>query len=124
MSDAKDLKNENKNNQNLSWRNATPKPAGFHLDLAESGEVADLDRAYDSTHYRVGEVQLVDQEYVGYFFRCLFASVRLVLREVFVLSKIPSPLVRPLRKKTKWDFRVEFRGAILLLVPLSDCGPR
>jgi hypothetical protein len=27
-------------------------------------------------------------------------------------------------KKTKWDFRVEYHGAILLLVPLSDCGLR
>jgi hypothetical protein len=83
MSDAKDLKNGNKNNQSLSWRNATPKPAGFHLDLAECGEVADLDRkrAYDSTHYQVGEVQIVDEEYVGYLFHRLVASVRLVLRK-------------------------------------------
>jgi hypothetical protein len=28
------------------------------------------------------------------------------------------------KKKTKWDFRVEFHGAILLLVPLSDGGLR
>jgi hypothetical protein len=30
----------------------------------------------------------------------------------------------PGEKKTKWDFRVEFHGAILLLVPLSDGGLR
>jgi len=30
----------------------------------------------------------------------------------------------PTKKKTKWDFRVEFHGAILLLVPLSDGGLR
>jgi hypothetical protein len=30
----------------------------------------------------------------------------------------------PTRKKTKWDFRVEYHGAILLLVPLSDHGLR
>jgi hypothetical protein len=28
------------------------------------------------------------------------------------------------KKKTKWDFRVEYHGAILLLVPLSDGGLR
>jgi hypothetical protein len=30
----------------------------------------------------------------------------------------------PTKRKTKWDFRVEFHGAILLLVPLSDRGLR
>jgi len=30
----------------------------------------------------------------------------------------------PTKKKTKWDFRVEFHGAILLLVALSDGGLR
>ena len=30
----------------------------------------------------------------------------------------------PTKKKTKWDFRVEFHGAILLLIPLSDGGLR
>jgi hypothetical protein len=30
----------------------------------------------------------------------------------------------PTKRKTKWDFRVEFHGAILLLVPLSDGGLR
>jgi hypothetical protein len=30
----------------------------------------------------------------------------------------------PQKKKTKWDFRVEFHGAILLLVPLSEGGLR
>ncbi len=28
----------------------------------------------------------------------------------------------PTKKKAKWDFRVEFHGAILLLVPLSKSG--
>jgi len=30
----------------------------------------------------------------------------------------------PTKKKTKWDFSVEYHGAILLLVPLSDGGLR
>ena len=28
----------------------------------------------------------------------------------------------PTKKKTKWDFRVEFHGAIILLVPLTRSG--
>ena len=36
--------------------------------------------------------------------------------------RFQSPVVRPRKKKTKWDFRVEFHDAILLLVPLSDGG--
>jgi hypothetical protein len=30
----------------------------------------------------------------------------------------------PTKTKAKWDFRVEYHGAILLLVPLSDGGLR
>jgi hypothetical protein len=43
---------------------------------------------------------------------------------VFVLSKIQSQVVRRLRKENQIYFRVEFRGAILSLVRLSDCGLR
>jgi hypothetical protein len=28
----------------------------------------------------------------------------------------------PTKKKTKWDFRVEFHGAIILVVPLTRSG--
>jgi hypothetical protein len=28
----------------------------------------------------------------------------------------------PTKKKTKWDFRVEFHGAIILLCPLTSSG--
>jgi hypothetical protein len=30
----------------------------------------------------------------------------------------------PMKRKTKWNFHVEFHGAILLLIPLSDGGLR
>jgi hypothetical protein len=50
------------------------------------GRVRRSRRPYDSTHYRVGEVQMVDEEYVGYLFHRLVASVRLVLRKSVCLE--------------------------------------
>jgi hypothetical protein len=40
------------------------------------------------------------------------------------MIRFQSPVVRPRKRKLKWDFRVEFHGAIILLCPLTKPGFR